>query len=1017
MEFCVVKQRSPRPICKIPAVGAFRVPFPLTPTLSLGERENYFPRSARTGISRRDLLRDPVRPLPEGEGRGEGEESVRKNETDEFYKRNRSLILGLVFLALLLFVASNAPAADATEKTRKLMAVLQSDSPLYEKARACQQLGEVGTSEAVPALGVLLADPHLSAYARSGLEGISDPSATAALREAAQKLNGPPLAGVVNSLGVLRDPQAVPLLRQLATDPASGVVTEALLALGNISTAESIRVLEQALASGPDVSCNEAAPACLLAADRLRLRGDLGQAVVLYDLICKAKVPISCRVGATRGAILARKDEGVPFLVEQLRSEEPAIRNAALLTVREIPDDTLATALNAELPRTAPERQGPLLLAIGDCHNAQSISAVLTLADGSNPELRKTAVAVLSKLGPNAAPSLLGALKQTRSPEEKAIVRDGLRAMPGTAVDDLLLQALTAATGPDLRIELIRLLDSRGVVKATGAIVKLGSSPDEGVSVAALSALKSLASSQELPALKALVKSSQDNVVRAAAENALAGVCSRGGAGPSDGVLSELRRAKKSSERNCWIRVLAQVGYAPALPVIESAAKDKDPVVAENALEQLGRWPDPSPMETLLNAMDSGASSALRQRALDSVLDLAAIAADESQRPDAMIAGWLQRANASASTVHEKRRILGILGRLKVIESFRLIAPYLDNPDLRTEAAAGIIQIASALAEDEHAGEVKAAIEKIAVEAGNADLRERASLAAQKIPVRVPATVAPATAVTLKVAAVQFQSSFDVADNRSRMIKALESLSEAGVNVAAFPECALTGYNKDTMAASGDEVALAEEQIRAVCGQRKIAAVFGSIYRVNGRTYDTAVVINSRGELVERYGKLQLAGEKWATPGNHIAFFELEGVSSTVIVCHDERYPEFVRLPAMMGARVIYYVSSESGMEQESKLAGYRAQMMARAVENGMFVVAANTPANAADKSGSHGQSRIIKSDGNILREASFYEEVVLTETLTIEPKKLQAPLKGIMADWWREGMDFMMKNRGRKLE
>jgi len=82
-----------------------------------------------------------------------------------------------------------------------------------------------------------------------------------------------------------------------------------------------------------------------------------------------------------------------------------------------------------------------------------------------------------------------------------------------------------------------------------------------------------------------------------------------------------------------------------------------------------------------------------------------------------------------------------------------------------------------------------------------------------------------------------------------------------------------------------------------------------------------------------------------------------------------------------------------------------------------MFVVAANTPANAADKSGSHGQSRIIKSDGNILREASIYDDEVLTETLTIEPRKLDAPLKGLMADWWREGIDFMMKNHGRKLE
>ncbi len=274
-----------------------------------------------------------------------------------------------------------------------------------------------------------------------------------------------------------------------------------------------------------------------------------------------------------------------------------------------------------------------------------------------------------------------------------------------------------------------------------------------------------------------------------------------------------------------------------------------------------------------------------------------------------------------------------------------------------------------------------------------------------------------AKAATLKVAAVQFRSTFEVTNNLSGMVKVLEDLAGKGVNVAVFPECALTGYRKDKISGSDDEITRAEEEIRQRCGKLKIATVFGSIYHANGRAFDTAVVFNSRGELVERYGKLQLAGEKWATPGNHIAFFELEGISSTVIVCHDERYPEFVRLPAIMGAQIVYYVSSESGMESESKLAGYRAQMMARAVENGVHVVAANTPANLKDNTGSHGQSRIIKPDGNILQEASFYGDEVLIETLNITPRKLEAPLKGLMGSWWREGVDAMMKNRERKLE
>lgn len=282
-----------------------------------------------------------------------------------------------------------------------------------------------------------------------------------------------------------------------------------------------------------------------------------------------------------------------------------------------------------------------------------------------------------------------------------------------------------------------------------------------------------------------------------------------------------------------------------------------------------------------------------------------------------------------------------------------------------------------------------------------------------------PGALPQTTSVKLKVAAVQFRSSFDVADNQRRIVQMLECLAKQGVNVAAFPECALTGYREEVMTVGAEEVAAAEEEIRQTCRNRKIAAVVGSIYKINGRAYDTAVVFDSKGELLERYGKLMLAGELWATPGNHLAFFELEGVPSTVIICHDERYPELVRLPAIHGVRVVYYISSESGMAEESKLAPYRAQLMARAVENTLYIVAANTPGNVKNNTGSHGQSRIIQDDGNILKEASIYGDDILIEDLDIKikPERLSHPLEGPMADWWRQGLNWMLANRTRKLD
>ncbi len=129
-------------------------------------------------------------------------------------------------------------------------------------------------------------------------------------------------------------------------------------------------------------------------------------------------------------------------------------------------------------------------------------------------------------------------------------------------------------------------------------------------------------------------------------------------------------------------------------------------------------------------------------------------------------------------------------------------------------------------------------------------------------------------AASLKVAAVQFRSSFHVADNVKRMTEILARLADDHVKVAVFPECALTGYDEGAVRSAGQgEVAAAETRLRETCRRYGIAAIVGSVYKVNGRIYNSAVVLDSHGELVERYAKIHLAGEKWFTPGNHVSFF------------------------------------------------------------------------------------------------------------------------------------------------
>jgi hypothetical protein len=98
----------------------------------------------------------------------------------------------------------------------RLAAILRDkDASVYARAKACQQLAVTGGRAAVGAIAPLLADAQLSHYARFALEPNPDPSAAAALRDALSKVQGALLVGVINSIGVRRDTEAIGALSRL----------------------------------------------------------------------------------------------------------------------------------------------------------------------------------------------------------------------------------------------------------------------------------------------------------------------------------------------------------------------------------------------------------------------------------------------------------------------------------------------------------------------------------------------------------------------------------------------------------------------------------------------------------------------------------------------------------------------------------------------------------------------------------------------------------------------------------
>ncbi len=271
----------------------------------------------------------------------------------------------------------------------------------------------------------------------------------------------------------------------------------------------------------------------------------------------------------------------------------------------------------------------------------------------------------------------------------------------------------------------------------------------------------------------------------------------------------------------------------------------------------------------------------------------------------------------------------------------------------------------------------------------------------------VPAIPRPTTS-QLRVATVQMRSTRDLETNVHKIQKHIERCAREGARVVVFPECALTGYFDDAYMRgfSKEALAAAEEKVAETCRKFNTYAVVGAPHREGNKLFNSAIVTSPEGKIIARYNKIQLA-ESWPVAGQDLVVAPIDGIPTSIIICHDERYPELVRLPVLAGARIVFYLSHESGLLSESKIGPYRAQIQARAVENSVYVVHANAPANP-DGTGSHGHSRLIAPDGNLIEEASMFGEDVLTATLKMDRATgrlaRQSIERGPLGDWWQAG-------------
>jgi deaminated glutathione amidase len=244
----------------------------------------------------------------------------------------------------------------------------------------------------------------------------------------------------------------------------------------------------------------------------------------------------------------------------------------------------------------------------------------------------------------------------------------------------------------------------------------------------------------------------------------------------------------------------------------------------------------------------------------------------------------------------------------------------------------------------------------------------------------------------VKVAAVQLNAGADVAANRDAADRLARAAAADGAELIVLPE-------KWTAIGSDEQVRAAAETLEgptvawacALARELGVELVAGSfVEKLEGtdKLANTSVHVDRRGEVRGVYRKLhmfdvEVEGRAYRESDLEEAGSEIvlshtdDGLELGMSICYDLRFPELFRVLALRRARI---VALPAAFTLPTTRDHWEALVRARAIENQVFLVAANQVGEHPGGHHSGGHSLIVDPWGIVLARAGDTPGHILAE-------------------------------------
>jgi len=250
-------------------------------------------------------------------------------------------------------------------------------------------------------------------------------------------------------------------------------------------------------------------------------------------------------------------------------------------------------------------------------------------------------------------------------------------------------------------------------------------------------------------------------------------------------------------------------------------------------------------------------------------------------------------------------------------------------------------------------------------------------------------------------------SGADVAANHRSADRLVRRAADEGATLVVLPETwNLMGGPARVLEGAEDLRGPSLDLARSWARTLGITVVAGSIgERVPGgdRVHNTSTVIGPDGQTAGIYRKLHLfdvdlPGRSYresdtTAPGGAVCVAEVGPLRLGLSVCYDLRFPELYRRLVDLGATAFAVPSAFTARTGRDH---WEVLVRARAIEDQVFVLAADQTGRHPDGSESHGHSMIVGPWGAVLAEVPAGEGIAVADLDLVELEQVRATLPAL---------------------